>query len=85
MAELVQGGLDDLDRGNGRVPGVANLTPEETRVLDALSTGKGRTVDDIARRSGLPNSVVQAALGVLQIYEAADERSHGWVCVPRKR
>ena len=65
------------------VPDVAETpsgrTVEQTRVLDAVSSKSPRSVDDIARRSGLSVAQVQAVLGPLELDGAVTERDRGWV------
>jgi DNA processing protein len=56
-----------------------NLSAEELRVRDALSTRSARLVDDIAARSGLSVASVQSVLGAMQLEGAAVERASGWV------
>lgn len=84
MAELVE----DTDREGelvGWAGGGAQHSSDELRVLDALSTRSGRTIDDIAKRSGMPVETVQSVLGVLQLEGTADERHNGWVYVTQRR
>jgi DNA processing protein len=50
----------------------------QLRVLDALSTRSPRTSADIAARSGLSVTSVQATLGVLQLENAVMEGERGW-------
>ncbi|MCU1413135.1 MAG: dprA [Microbacteriaceae bacterium] len=52
---------------------------EQTRVADALSTRAPRSVDDIAARSGLSVSGVQAVLAVLELEGRATENDRGWL------
>ena len=63
------------------VPDVAETpsgrTVEQTRVLDAVSSKSPRSVDDIARRSGLSVAQVQAVLGPLELDGAVTERDRG--------
>jgi DNA processing protein len=75
MAELAgEVPQDDSAAGAGR-------SQEETRVLDALSARAPRTVEDIARRSGLSVAGTQAVLGALELDGAASLRELGWVSV----
>ncbi|MEO7146961.1 MAG: DNA-processing protein DprA [Terrimesophilobacter sp.] len=57
----------------------SEISPEEVRVRDAMSSRSARTVDDIAARAGLSVATVQAALGIMQLAGAATERERGWV------
>ncbi|RLQ85873.1 DNA-processing protein DprA [Mycetocola zhadangensis] len=84
MAELVDGG--ELEENIfGSSTGSTKYSSEELRLLDALTTRTGRSVDDIARRTGLPLDVVQSVLGVLQLRGAVNEREQGWIFVTRKQ
>lgn len=83
MAELVDvyadtdGGLD----GAGADGGDAS-SPDQLRVLDALSTRSGREVNDIAVRSGLSPVAVITALGALELEGRVRSGEHGWMrCV----
>jgi DNA processing protein len=75
MAELAgeaAGETDTSGAGAGR-------TPDETRVLDALSSRSPRSADEIAQRSGLSVAGTQAVLGALELDGAASLRERGWV------
>jgi DNA processing protein len=65
------------------LPGGAEPTvgdpAERTRVLDALSARAARSVDDIAARSGLSVSGVQAVLAVLELDGHVAENDRGWL------
>lgn len=80
MAELVDGidGVGGVD-GVGSVASFRQRTPEETRVLDALSRRAGRTLDDVARRCGMSTASVGSVLGVLQLEGVVTERERGWL------
>ena len=52
--------------------------PDAMRVLDALGVRAWRTLDDIARRSGLSLGEVQAQLGLLAVDGRVDSSSDGW-------
>lgn len=54
-------------------------SPERLRVLDAMSTRSPRSVDDIARRAGLPATTVMAVLAVLDIDDRVRFRGDGWL------
>lgn len=58
-------------------------TDEQTRVRDALSTRSARTVDDIARRSGMSPGDVESALGILLLDAAVERTPSGWRAVTR--
>lgn len=55
-------------------------SPDAIRVGDALSR-RPRTVDDLARRSGLAPDDVTAVLGLLALEGRAEARADGWVGV----
>jgi DNA processing protein len=52
--------------------------PNVVRVLDALSTSRGRTVDDIAARSGIAVTEVTGVLGTLALDGRAIGTDSGW-------
>ncbi|WP_029149730.1 DNA-processing protein DprA [Microbacterium indicum] len=52
---------------------------ETTRVVDALTRGRPRTVDEIAVRSGLSRSDVEACLGLLSLAGRAAAAAEGWI------
>jgi DNA processing protein len=88
MAELVTGsGGGEAEQGQHGGPGQeiggpggdVGASPEERRVLDAMSVRAARPVLDIARRSGLSVPGVQSVLGRLQLEGGVVERSGGWV------
>jgi DNA processing protein len=56
---------------------------DHVRVLDALSARSPRVAEDIASRSGLAVSRVQAVLGLLELDGGAVERERGWTKKPR--
>lgn len=56
--------------------------PDETRVLDAMSTRVARDIAAIAKRSGLPLARVRSVLGVLDVLGEAREVPQGWLSVP---
>ncbi|GAB2513608.1 DNA-processing protein DprA [Paramicrobacterium agarici] len=51
----------------------------ETRVLDAMSSRRPRTIDDIAARSGLDHASVRACLGELDVLGDARHTPNGWI------
>lgn len=53
-------------------------SPESVRVLDALSTRTPRSIDDIARRSGLSPGDVSSTLGLLELSERVVRDAAGW-------
>ncbi|WP_307807461.1 DNA-processing protein DprA [Naasia sp. SYSU D00948] len=71
MAELV------LGPSSPGPPAPASRDPEQERVLDALST-RPRTLEELARHSGLSLASVRAALGVLELEGLAKEGRSGW-------
>jgi len=57
----------------------AEASPEERRVVDAMSMRSARSELDIARRSGLSVAAVQTVLGGMHLEGRVSERSDGWV------
>lgn len=53
-------------------------TDQLSRVLDALSTRQSRSLDEIARRSGLSGSDVQGIIALAALSGDALERADGW-------
>jgi DNA processing protein len=51
----------------------------QTRVLDALAPRAARSVEEVARRSGLSVTEVQGVLGGLELDGIAVELEGGWV------
>lgn len=80
-AQCVTGAADARELiGLGDAPSaLAYESAESTRVADALSRGRARTVDELARRSGMAPGEVTAVLGLLQLEGRAAERAEGWV------
>jgi DNA processing protein len=64
--------------------GVRATSPEQTRLLDALSFSSPRATGDIAGRAGLSVAAVQSLLGALEIEGFVAERERGWVKVKSK-
>ncbi|MDQ1544841.1 MAG: processing protein [Actinomycetota bacterium] len=54
-------------------------TPDETRLLDALSLSAPRTPIDLAARAGLSATSVQSLLATLELDGRVIEREHGWL------
>jgi DNA processing protein len=54
-------------------------SPDETRLIDALSFTAPRQTADLAARSGLSIASVQSLLGGLEIDDRVAEREKGWV------
>lgn len=83
MAELVDAFANEL-AGLG-APGADSgdaSSPDQLRVLDALSTRSGREVNDIAVRSGLSPVAVITVLGALELDGRIRSGEHGWMrCV----
>jgi DNA processing protein len=71
MAELVLGPAEVDDRGAPR------RDPEQTRILDSLSS-RPRSVEEIARQSGLSLASVRSALGILELEGCAVAAPNGW-------
>lgn len=64
----------DLDAMGSR-PGDAS---DVTRLLDALSSRAGRSVDELAQRSAVPAERIRALLGFLALEGRAAEDDQGW-------
>lgn len=75
MAELAGWSAADADS-------VGFSSPVERRVRDALSARSPRTVDAIAKASGLSPAEVMGVLGTLDLAGAVRERERGWVLSP---
>ncbi|AMB60342.1 DNA processing protein DprA [Microterricola viridarii] len=77
MAELLEPG------GAATAPGLrlggGEASPEQVRVLDALSTRSARDVNDVAVRTGMSPNAVIAVLGVLAVDGLAREDERGWL------
>lgn len=56
-------------------------SPDDGRVIDALSMRVARRVDDVAARSGLSIGRVRAVLGMLELGGRVSSRETGWVAV----
>ncbi|AMM22472.1 hypothetical protein AX769_15350 [Frondihabitans sp. PAMC 28766] len=54
-------------------------SPDEMRLLDALSQRRARSEAELAARAGLDEAVVRATLAVLELDGRAAERDSGWV------
>jgi DNA processing protein len=54
-------------------------TPDETRLLDALSLSAPRTPTDLAARAGLSVASVQSLLATLELDGRVIERERGWL------
>jgi DNA processing protein len=52
---------------------------EASRLLDSMSSRSQRTVDDLARRSGLATGTVQSLLGTLELDGAVRQGDRGWI------
>lgn len=76
MAELAP-----LPGADAAPPDVGSPAPssDHVRVFDALSARSPRPVSDIAARSGLSVSAVQAILGAAALEGTVGERERGWV------
>ncbi|MDL9979960.1 DNA-processing protein DprA [Microbacterium candidum] len=53
-------------------------TDDRTRVGDALSLRSARTVDEVARRSGMAVADVQLHLGLMRLDGEVEQDGHGW-------
>jgi DNA processing protein len=65
--------------------GDERTSPEQRRVLDALSARTPRSVAEVAEAAGLSIGGVTAALGLLELDQAVEERETGWVAASRSR
>jgi DNA processing protein len=95
MAELVSGSRPELgetkapaeradliERSRTRTRDespASDPTPDQTRVLDALSARSPREAGDIAARAGLSVAGVQSILGGLELEGVVIQRERGWV------
>jgi DNA processing protein len=59
-------------------PAPVDLSPEAQRVLDALPSRGGRSVEDVAARSGLPAATALAHLGILELQGHVRRAARGW-------
>jgi DNA processing protein len=59
----------------------AFASPEERRVRDVMSARSPRTVEALAKASGLSPREVSGVLGALDLAGAVEERERGWVLV----
>lgn len=83
MAELAGAGVGDCAPDlMSELDGARN--PEETRVIDALSTRSPRSLADLCRRAGLSMDVVQAVIGTLDLEGAVREKEDGWLILPKR-
>jgi DNA processing protein len=57
----------------------SSASPEQTRLLDAISVSAPRQVQDIAARAGLSIAAVQSLIGALEVEGRVVERERGWV------
>lgn len=72
MAELASGmGVAMASGGSDPTPPGSAPSPEAIRLLDALSSRSARSVDDLARRSGLSPGVVMSTLAELEVDRVA--------------
>ena len=63
----------------GTEEGGRGRSPEQTRVLDALSARSPRSVEAVAQRSGLSLASTQSVLGGLELDGSVELRERGWV------
>lgn len=83
MAELMpdrRGAVPDRDP-QPSASSSRDRSPEQIRLLDAMSFGSPRRSDDIAARSGLSVGAVRALLGTLELEGVVAERERGWTKV----
>ncbi|MGB3376664.1 MAG: DNA-processing protein DprA, partial [Microbacterium sp.] len=71
VRELWGDGVDD-------VATEPSVSPDQIRLLDALSTRTPRVVTEIARLSGLAESRVRSLLGLLGLDGAVEQVRDGW-------
>lgn len=57
---------------------ILSADPDETRLLDALSSRAVHGVEELARRSGLSPQTVSAQLGLLELEGRVARRGEGW-------
>lgn len=72
VLELMRGWAAEPARGDDRA------RPEAIRVMDALAFRAWRTLEDIARRSGLSLADVQSELGLLELDGRVESSLEGW-------
>jgi len=80
-AEVLQllGGVTGGPHPADEVAADQGRTDDRTRVLDALSARRARTVLDIAQRCGMSPEEVAGHLGLLQLDDAVEHRDGGWI------
>ena len=61
------------------------VNPERWRVIDALAQSRPRSIEEIARRSGLSEAEARSLLGRLELDGEAARRGEGWVTGPSAR
>ena len=71
IRELWAGGRPETSPGRG-------TDPDQSRVLDAMSTRAARAVLEVSRRSGLAPERVSALLGLLELDGAVQRADGGW-------
>lgn len=85
MAELAGAGAavrthDDVRPRAADAPGAETAPESEVlRVTDALSTRTPRSIDEVARRSGMSVRDVMAVLGPLELHDVAVRHPDGWL------
>lgn len=84
MAELVGEIGPVADSRDEAAAEGADRPPEQTRVLDAMSTRSPRSLGDLAARAGLAVATVQSVIGLLDLDGVVRQRETGWVAVPRR-
>lgn len=85
VIELVAGdglfAMSAVSRAEGPSDPDAEVRPrtdDRTRVGDALSLRRVRTVDEVARRSGMAVADVQLHLGLMRLDGEVEQDGHGW-------
>ncbi|WP_188436434.1 hypothetical protein [Microbacterium murale] len=69
----------DANLNGGRVGGDgARIDPDQTRLLDAMSTRTARSSVELARIAGLSEERVRALLGLLSLDERVRSDDAGW-------
>ena len=87
-AQCITGAADVLEligeRGAESSEHERRPSAHEVRARDALSSRTPRSLDDVARRSGMSPADVQAALGLLELAGSVRRAEGGWVLAGRE-
>lgn len=70
--------LISLDTGLGGGEDAARVDPDQTRLIDAMSTRTARRATELARLAGLSAEKVRTLLGLLSLEGAVSEQDAGW-------